>query len=203
MTQKARSESGRGEVCMIRRTRRDIARQALALCLSALLAFSLTACGHADAPPPTAEQVLSAMQTAMEAAGGAPDGRMYSRQASPDSRDYLGDTLLSALYGEAARGLLTVGVDGTAPAVGDAAIFLSTAPHPAELAVFRCSDARGVTTAAKLCRARLDLIRRAWDDTAYAALVARGTVTVEGSYVLLIVAEDPDTALYAARGVIG
>ncbi len=188
---------------MIKPTRWNVFRRVLAFCLSAALLPSLSACGRTDVPPPTAAEVLAVMQTAMESAGGAPDGQSYSRAAPSDTRAYLGDTLLSALYGEAARGLLVSETEGAAPAVGDVAIFLSLAPHPAELAVFRCSDARGVTTAAKLCRARLDLVCRTWDDTAYADLVARATVTVEGSYVLLIVADDPAAVTNAARRLIG
>ncbi len=170
----------------------------LLICLSLLL----FACGQAS-PPPSAATVLTAMQAAMEdTVPPPPDGKCYDRSASPDASSYLGDTLISALYGETARGLLVPEIDGTSAAVGDAAIFLSVAPHPGELAVLRCSDARGTTTAAGICRARLDLIRRAWAGTEYEALTARAVVTVEDSFVLLIVAEDPEAVIDAARRAI-
>ncbi len=176
----------------------------ICLVLVGIAILSQSACmKKTDAPPPSASAVLCAMQTAMDASvPKPPDGRHYNRALPADHPDYLTDTLLSALYGEAARGLLTVGEDGSAAAVGDVAFFLSMSPHPCEVAVFRCSDARGSTTAAKLCRARLEIIRHAWSGTTYEGMVTRAAVSVEGSYVLLVVAEDPESVIEAARRLI-
>ncbi len=170
---------------------------ALCLLLAVLLtaALALSACGRGT-PPPSAAEVLASMQAAMRASAQAlPDGRVYTRAVAPTDPAYLSDTLLSALYGEAARGLLSADAvaEGVAP-INDAAIFLSESPHPCELAVFRCSDARGTATAAKLCRARLEAIRRAWAGTEHEELVERGAVVVEGAFVMLVVAEDPGRA---------
>ncbi len=159
--------------------------------------------GRGEAPLP-ASDVLAAMRAAVR---DLPDGVLYHRAALPDDPQYLTDTLLSALYGEAARGIAvapgagTPGIDTTAP-VNDIALFLSVAPQPVELAVFRCSDVRGTATAAKLCRARLEIIRHAWAGSEWAGMAEGAVVTVEGSYVLLVVAEDPDQVVAAARAVL-
>lgn len=168
-----------------------------------------SACAGHDAPPPAAVEVLAGMQSAVLS---LPSGVVYARTYPADHPSYLTGTLLSALYGEAARGIAEAGTDSgtgdstaeqTVPPVNDAALFLPLAMHPCELAVFRCSDARATATAAGLCRARLDEIRNAWEGTEWAALTERGCVAVEGSFVLLVVADDPQAVLDAARRVIG
>ncbi len=162
--------------------------------LICILLFSWAGCGRGT-PPAEAAAVLSAM---CETADTALTCRTYTRAAAPSDGAYLSDTLFSALYGEAARGLLQES-DGVAAAINDAAVCLSMAASPVELAVLRCSDVRGTATAAGLCRARLDAVRRAWAGTAWEAMTAEGTVTVVGSYVLLVIAPHPDKALRAAR----
>ncbi len=157
----------------------------------------LSGCGGKRAPAP-AEAVLSAMCGTADTAGNC---AVYTRTAAPDGAGYLSDALFSALYGEAARGLLR-GTDDATAAINDAAICLSVTPAPLELAVFRCSDTRGTATAAKLCRARLETIRAAWKGTEYEAMAAEGVVTVEGSYVFLVIAPNPDRTLRAARAAV-
>ncbi len=190
-------------------------RRGAAAGLLLALIFSLFGCGK-SAPPTPAADVLAAM---VETLGTSHTTRTYTRASDPQGGDYLSDTLFSALFGEASRGLL--GGDGTAPAdsggatgtaagtaavpaaIGDAAVCLSLSPTPVELAVFRCSDARGTTTAAGIAQARLDTVRAAWVGTEWEALTRDGRVAVVGSYVLLIIAENPDAALSAARRAIG
>ena len=157
-----------------------------------LVLISGTACGRAE-PPRAAAEVLSSLLAAMQkTAQVIPEGKVYDRSRSEDEAGYLSDTLVAALYGRAMADLMrpTAESGGAAP-VSDAAMFLSMTEHPCELAVFRCSDARAAATAAKLCRARLEVIRNARADTEWAAVTERAVVTVEGSYVYLIVAEDP------------
>ncbi len=125
----------------------------------------------------------------------------YLRSSSPDGGNYLSDTLFSALYGEAARGLLS-GTADTPAAINDAAICLSVAPTPVELAVFRCSDERGLATAVGLCQSRLDTVRAAWVGTEWETLTESGCVAVEGSCVLLVILPNPDRAVDAARRII-
>ncbi len=176
-------------------------------CLALFLTLALlTACMGGKSPPPPAREVLTAMKTAMtESAQTLPDGLTYTRAADPSAPDYLTDTLFSALYGEAARGLFVPEdmVDGeSSPPISDAAIFLSVAPYPCELAVFRCSDLRAAATVAGLCRTRLDTVARGYRETEWAAVAPNGRVTVEGCYVFLVIAEDPASVLNGARGVL-
>lgn len=141
---------------------------------------------------------------------------------------YLTGTLFAALYGSTGRGWL--GADSTnrtdtadggtaSPAptqanqaegaaeavptlIQDGAVFLSTVMHPFELGVFRCADLDGALSVAALCQTRLDTLRTTWQNSAYAVCVERAVVTVEGCYVLFIVADDPEPLLEAARRAI-
>ena len=112
------------------------------LCLLYVLLAALllgASCGR-PLPPPPAAAVLSVMLSAMgETAQTLPDGILRLTAASPDSPDRLTEVFLSALYGEAVRGML--GEDtAQSPPVTDAALFLSLSPYPCELGVFRCAD---------------------------------------------------------------
>lgn len=171
-----------------------------------LIPLFLSSCAGGEAPPPSAETVLTAMQTAMsETAQTLPDGLVYTRGADKEAPSYLTDTLFSALYGEAARGLFQPASDreGQAAApIGDAALFLSISPYPCELAVFRCSDLRSAATVAGLCRGRLDAVARGYRGSEWEAVAQGGKVAVEGCYVLLAVAEDPDAVLAGARRLL-
>ena len=178
-------------------------RRLCLLSLSLLLMIHLSACSWGGAPPPAAGDVLSAMQDAMaSSAQPLPDGRIYTRAAAPDSPAYLTDVLFAALYGEAARGLFEAKADGIAP-VSDAAVYLSLAAYPCELAAFRCSDIRTATTVAGLCQSRLDTLARGYAATEWAELAARGRVSVKGCFVLMAVCDDPARTLSAARRVVG
>lgn len=163
----------------------------------------LSGCGRT--PPPPARDVLEAM---CAAAGTMPVGEVYDRASDPAGKGYLSDVLFAALYGPAARGRLG-GTESDAPdepaapaMIPDAAVFLSSRQHPAELAVLRCADADGALTAASLCRLRLDSLRDEWQGTDCALWVDRADVTVEGCYVLMAVVPDPEAAFDAARRVI-
>lgn len=143
--------------------------------------------------PATAGAVLSVMLDAVRD-GVAPDGEVYDGTEQK--------TLVSALYGDCSRDWFSS--DGETPAtVDDVAMFLPCAMHPMELAVFRCPDAtRGATDVAAACRARLSVIQNAWQDTEYAVWMEAATVAVEGQFVILIVYDDPDVVLRAARAAI-
>ena len=166
----------------------------------------LTACTPRAVPPPSALAVLEAMQAAMtDTAQTLPDGLIYHRGTPADGETpgvfHLTDTFLSALYGEAARGLLDG--DGTeAGVLGDAAIFLSVAPYPCELAVFRCSDVRTAAAVASLCRGRLDTVAKGYAHGEWAEVAGRGAVTVEGCFVLMAMAEDPAAVLRRAARMV-
>ena len=164
-------------------------RRAAVMLLFLSLLFS--GCSSRRAPPPSAVSVLEAMQAAMaDTAQTFPDGIIRHRAVSAGDPSYLTDTLLSALYGEAARGLLDGDERGDG-AVGDAALFLSVMPYPCELAVFRCSDVRTASAVATICRGRLDTVAKGYDDGEWADIASRGAVTAEGCFVFLVIAEDP------------
>ncbi len=168
----------------------------LLLLLTAVLLLS--ACGK-ESPPPPAAEVLSVMLAAMEeTTQPLPDGVTRLTAADPATPECLTETFFAALYGEAAKGLL--GGDATAsPPITDAALFLSLAPYPCELAVFRCADGSAARTVAGLCRGRLDTLARGYAGSEWASVTAGGQVAVEGNYVLLILCEDPKPLAEAAR----
>lgn len=161
-------------------------------------------------PPPDAASVLAAMQSAVTE---LPAGQVFSRRADPAGADHLSDTLFAALFGPAARGWLAdtsdvsniseisdsdqAGVSSTGAIIQDAALFLSVAPHPAELVVLRCTDSVSALSAAALCRERLSALCVMWDDTAYAAWVEGGQITVSGTFVLFAVSPAADDILRA------
>lgn len=182
-----------------------ILRAVAVLCFCCLSATGMSWCARSDRLPTPAVTVLQAM---MAATGDDwPQGDTYALTTTPVSEPVtvpdeeiktLTDTLISALYGEASRGWLT----GEDPPVCDAAVFLPTVQHPAELAVFRCATAEDAGTVAMTCRARLDDLTRHWETGAYAAWVGGATVTVRERYVLLILTDDPSPLLHAASSAI-
>ncbi len=154
-----------------------------------MFSLAVTGCASAVGLPASAESVLAAMTQA--AGEGWPTGTSYSLTSPPESKNALSSTMISALYGPAARRWLT----GDAPPVVDAAVFLSTTMHPAELAVFRCADEEAAGAVAAVCRSRIETLRDHWGETPHAAWVNNAAVTVRGDYVLLAVATDPDPLL--------
>ena len=182
-------------------------RRALLFLICYLLSvLSLPSCAGRETPPPSAMDVLAAMQKAMtDTAQPLPDGLTYTRGADVDAPSYLTDTLFSALYGEAARGLFQPDTnDGNqaVPPIGDVALFLAVSPYPCELAVFRCSDLRSAATVAGLCRGRLDTVAQGYRGSEWESVAQGGKVTVDGCYVLLAVAEDPDEVLARAKRLL-
>ena len=173
----------------------------LALLLSAALLF-LPACGKSD-PPPAASEVLTAMLTAMEdTAQPLPDGITRLTAAPTESPHRLTETFLSALYGEAARGLLD-GDSTDSPPVQDAALYLSVSPYPFELGVIRCADGDTARTVAALCRGRLDTLARGFTASEWEEMASSGRVAAEGNWVFLVLCEDPSPILEAARRFTG
>ena len=162
----------------------------------------LSSCGRAT-PPPSASEVLSAMLTTAEAtAQPIPDGVIRLTAAPEGSPNYLTETFFSALYGEAARGLW--GEDVTQrPPIRDAALYLSVAPYPMELGVFRCADESTAREVTVLCRKRLDTLSHGYGTEDASAIQGKGCVAVEGNWVLWVLCEDPAPVLEAARRLVG
>lgn len=172
------------------------------LVLVLILSLLLSACGTSD-PPPAASEVLTAMLTAVtDTAQPLPDGVIRLSSAPADSPDYLTETFLSALYGEAARGLLGEDSAHSRP-VQDAALYLSVSPYPFELGVFRCADGDTAGEVAALCRGRLDTLARGFAESEWREAASGGRVAVEGNWVLLVLCEDPVPVSEAARRAVG
>ena len=171
------------------------------LALVTAVALLLSSCGRAS-PPPAASEVLTAMITAAETtAQTIPDGIIRLTAAPSDSPSHLSETFFSALYGEAARGLLG-NSESTSPPIRDGVICLSAFPYPWELGVFRCADGDTAREVAALCRGRLDTLRRGFAGGEYEAAASGGRVAVEGNWVLMALCEDPAPLLEAARRLI-
>ena len=168
-----------------------------------LMVFAVLLPACTPAPPPAASEVLTVLLTASEStAQTLPDGFIRLTAAPSDSPDRLTETFFSALYGEAARGLLWDGTDAVPP-VQDAALYLSVSPDPFELGVFRCIDGDTAREVAALCRGRLDTLARGYAGSEWEGVAAGGRVAAEGNWVLLVLCEDPAPVLEAARRFFG
>ena len=176
-------------------------RRLFLLALLLIWTLQLPACGR-NTPPPAASEVLTALLSAMESTNQPlPDGVIRLTAAPADSPDRLTATFFSALYGEAARGLMVEG-GCESPPVQDAALYLSVSPYPCELGVFRCADGDTAREVEALCRGRLDTVARGFAGSEYAAVASGGRVAVVGNWVFLAVCEDPTTILDAAEGAL-
>ena len=159
----------------------------LLLALSILLL--LCACAKEQA---TAAQVLDAL---VKAEIGLPAGQIYLSAAPEDDASYLSPDLVAALYGE-----------GELPwqlsLLEDYGLFLSTAQHPCEFAVFRVRARSDTDDVAAMCLSRLDALRIHYKNTQYASYTQNARVVVIGKYVLLLISSDPDHAQRAAQRVL-
>ncbi len=146
----------------------------------------------------SADTVLQAMLSVVS----HPKGRCRSFSAAPEAGG-LTEALLSALYGTPAGQWYQ---SGSFSVIDDGAIFLSETMHPFELAVFRCVDegdvSGGMASVLGVCAARLDLIRKAWQGSEYETCANQGIVTFYRAYVILVVAEDPEPLIKAAKRAI-
>ena len=157
------------------------------LILSILLLLCSCAKEHA-----TAAQVLDAL---VKAEIGLPAGQIYLSAAPEDDASYLSPDLVAALYGE-----------GELPwqlsLLEDYGLFLSTAQHPCEFAVFRVRARSDTDDVAAMCLSRLDALRIHYKDTQYASYTQNARVVVIGKYVLLLISSDTEHALRAAQRVL-
>jgi hypothetical protein len=115
--------------------------------------------------------------------------------APEDDASYLSPDLVAVLYGE-----------GELPwqlsLLEDYGLFLSTAQHPCEFAVFRCYARSDTDDVAAMCLSRLDTLRIHYKNTQYASYTQNARVVVIGKYVLLLISSDPEHALGAAKRVL-
>ena len=157
--------------------------------LALALIFTLVLLGGCARQQASVEAVLSALT---EAEVGLPAGRMYLASAAADKAAYLPPDLMAALYGE-----------GEPPwqlsLVEDYGMWLSTAQHPCEFAVFRCYARSDTDEVATMCTSRLDDLRAHYKDSQYAYYLQNAQIAVIGKYVLLLISADAQHALNTAR----
>ena len=162
--------------------------------LTVSLILLTCACSMKKNPPASAAEVLSAMLKEID----PPHGQIRSLTAEKETEKIPPD-LLVALYGSTAGKWYGAIVD-------DGAVYLSEVMHPFEIAVFRCVDERdvrgGIASVLGVCSTRLDTIKSTWQGSDYEPLVQNAVVTYCNGYVLLVVAEDPETMIRAATKII-
>lgn len=134
-------------------------------------------------------EVLDAM---IGAEIGLPAGQIYLASAPEDGEAYLSPDLTAALYGQ-----------GEPPwqlaLVEDYGMWLSSAQHPCEFAVFRCYARSDTDEIAAMCTSRLADLRAHYKDSQYASYLQNAQVVVIGKYVLLLISADAQHALNTAR----
>lgn len=126
---------------------------------------------------------------------GLPAGQIYLSDAGEDEEEHVPEDLMAALYaqGEPPWQLALVEHYG---------IFLSTAQHPCEFAVFLCYARSDTDLVAAMCHGRLDDLRAFYKDSEYASYLQQARVAVIGKYVLLLISADAQHALDTARRML-
>lgn len=160
------------------------------LCFTLIVLLLATLISCAPQPPLPCRQVLSTLRSTTELS----DGREYFLGAETPSES-LTREIVTALFDESVLGYFSIDAEGKS-AVDDCAVFLSS-KGTGELHVFRCSDSRDTSSLARLCLARLDLLRHRADLSS-----SDGRVAVVDNYVILAACPNSDRVISAARGVI-
>ncbi len=170
------------------------------LVIIGLLCTVITGCRGRSAPPADAAYVLDAMISAVDA---IPSGYGRYFKAAPDTKQALSPTLLSALYGASARQWLG---DSNDTVLDDAAIYLTEQQHPFELAVLRCRNqgdiSGGEGSVLGICRSRVAAVNASWQGSEYEEVALKGTVVHDGPFVILVIAQEPELILKAAKKAI-
>ena len=160
-------------------------KRLLAFLMLSILLFS--ACSREQSVCP--EQVLLSLT---EAEIGLPAGQIYLSGADQTQASYLSPEMIATLYGQ-----------GEPPwqlsLIKDYGIFLSTAQHPCEFAVFLCYSHSDTDQVAAMCQARLNALCIHYKDTSYQAYTQNARVAIMGKYVLLLISSDAEHALDVAR----
>lgn len=170
--------------------------QWICLLLAGSLVLLCCACQERVIPDVTSADVLQAMLSESSVI----DGKLYQMPTEQEA-DRLSDELLKALYGETAVSIWKRN-DAT---VEDGAIYLSEIMHPFELAVFRCAGEDGIWGDAGvlgICASRAESIKKAWQGSAYEKIAEQGIVTCCENYVILVIAENADRIVDAAKRCI-
>ena len=154
------------------------------ICLFVILAPVLQSCSKAQK---SAEDILYRICASVE----LPAGSTYLSQAEEGEENYLSPDTASALYG--ARAL-----EEKLPLVEEYAIYLA-ASAPCEIAVFKCRSRSDTDGVAEMCLERADALGALMKGTALDGLYGQARVTKHKKYVVMILCEDHERALDAAR----
>lgn len=146
------------------------------MCLAVLLCMSLLACQRRE------QSATARLQDLMHGAQTLPTGIVYHKDAEEGSKEYLSPSLIAAMYGENAD-------EEYFPMISDYAVYLSSFAEPYEIAVFCCYSATDAEEIAKMCLARLDILRVALATSAYREMLSCAEVRIEGRSVILYIAE--------------
>ncbi len=180
---------------------------ALLLCFFICLP-ALCACGRHNGT--TALSVVTAMTAADPS---CPAGDIYLladgtslQQLSASSQEsntlrIADSSLLYAAFGSGASNTSDLW-ECSPQMVDDGALRLATAASPCEWIVFHCISRSDTAAVAELFLRRLELLRRQYRGSDDEALLARAQVVIIGKYVLLIVSNDPQGAIEAAKHAI-
>ena len=173
-----------------------------------LILSSLSLCACVQSHGTTALSVVTSM-TAAEP--GCPAGDVYlladslslqqltAEDFSPTTLRVADDSVLRAAFGSVGNSLGEGLWQCSSQTVDDGALRFATASSPCEWIVFHCVSRSDTTAVADLFLHRLELLRRQYRGTDDEVLLAHAQVVVMGKYVLLVVSNDPEGALEAAR----
>lgn len=146
----------------------------------------------ADTDHPAGETYLTPDAASLALVSEATDDSAVIRTASP--------SLLRAAFG-------VVGGDASSipweiSLIDDGAMRFSTANSPCEWIVLHCANRSDTDAVAEMLLRRLNTLRRLWRNTEEASVVEQGQVVILGQYVLLILCDDTEGCLRAARNAL-
>ena len=157
--------------------------------LLALVMMVLCSC---SADEISVREIISSMSAADK---GAPAGKIYLSNAELGEDEYLSDSLRLALFGMAKEGL---------ERTDSFAIRLSHIRSPYEYAVFKAKTVDDTDEIAKMLRARIDsahsLAKREGENE---GITDSAEIIVRGRFVFLLMTDDNEGLLDAAKKVIG
>ncbi|MBQ8005265.1 MAG: hypothetical protein IJ303_03025 [Clostridia bacterium] len=169
--------------------------------LALILLFSLlllTACSVNKLP--SAEEIVAEM---LRSQSSLPIGKLYTKSSSPGAADYLSDSLLSALYGREE-------LPDVFERAESIAIWTASGFDSCEFAVFLCKTKNDAEKIADLCLCRIDIMnhfirsntKKLSLDTQIINRIEKAKVDIAGRYVIMVLSDDTDSAIKAAKKIV-
>lgn len=184
----------------VQRCRDIYSKVMVVIALIGIFCLFFSGCTQPTLPPTDALVILEHMLSTQK---NVPDGQCRYMQANCGSKEFLSTNLISGLYGETSRQWFNQ--QGNAM-IDDVAIYISNQQHPFEIAVFRCKNqvdiSGGRGSVLGVCQNRLSFVQKAWQNTEFESYTRQGKVTFYGQYVLVVISDDADTAINAAKKAI-